>query len=154
MHDCFITASEIPHELPSYRLVQLPDQGVVTKFHALRPPSISIRDYLERLVQCAHARVRSTRRHQYVYLRTRRIQCQQVRKLFSRMLCAGAGIHRPPYPAQRFAPIIVECASVSRLSWAGRRRCSGSQCICNIERSSSTCKSQFHAAVSLSLQRC
>lgn len=27
---------------------QLPDQGVVTKFHALRPPSIGVRDYLER----------------------------------------------------------------------------------------------------------
>jgi hypothetical protein len=31
--------------------VQAADQGVVTKFHALRPPSISIRDYLERCVR-------------------------------------------------------------------------------------------------------
>ena len=29
-------------------LLQLPDQGVVTKFHALRPPSIGVKDYLER----------------------------------------------------------------------------------------------------------
>lgn len=31
-------------------IAQAPEQstGVVTKFHALRPPSISIRDYLER----------------------------------------------------------------------------------------------------------
>ena len=33
---------------PAY---QMPEQGIVTKFHALRPPSISIRDYLERCVE-------------------------------------------------------------------------------------------------------
>lgn len=36
-------------DLHNAPLLQQPDlSGVVTKFHALRPPSISIKDYLER----------------------------------------------------------------------------------------------------------
>lgn len=39
--------------LTLYAFPQQPDlSGVVTKFHALRPPSISIKDYLERFVRC------------------------------------------------------------------------------------------------------
>ena len=39
-----------PQPAPPHPLPQLPEHGVVTKFHALRPPTISIKDYLERCV--------------------------------------------------------------------------------------------------------